>query len=88
MLSRDEPPVYLGPVAVSGRLLLIDGDQMRLSTDESSAFLRSTLKVTDDETIGQLCAYAGGWVGGLQLAVAAGSSRHGAPILLKDSLSL
>jgi len=76
MLSRDEPPVYLGPVAVSGRLLLIDGNQMRLSADESSAFLRSTLKVTDDETISQLCAYAGGWVGGLQLAVAAGSSRH------------
>lgn len=83
MLFRDEPTAYLGPVAVSGRLLLVDGDQVHVSADESSAFPRSTLKVADDGTISQPCAYAGGWMGGLRLAVVAGSKCHDVPKLFQ-----
>ena len=35
MLSREDPPVYLGPLAMSGRLLYIDGKQMQLTNEES-----------------------------------------------------
>lgn len=72
MLSREDPPVYLGPLAVSGRLLFIDGKQMQLSKAEGIVFLKETMKLTDsDEELNQLNQYAEGWIGGLQLAAAA-----------------
>lgn len=78
MLSREDPPVYLGSLAVSGRLLLIDGKQMQLSPEEGKAFLKNTLNLTDsDEDIEQLITYAEGWIGGLQLAAAAAVGTSG-----------
>ena len=75
MLSREDPPVYLGSLAVSGRLLFIDGNQMQLSPEEGNVFLRNTLNLTDsDEEIERLITYAEGWIGGLQLAAAAGTA--------------
>lgn len=76
MLSREDPPVYLGSLAVSGRLLFIDGNQMRLSPGESMAFLKQTLQLTgNDEELKQMEQFAEGWIGGLQLAAAA--QTHG-----------
>ncbi|MDW2800772.1 LuxR C-terminal-related transcriptional regulator [Clostridium boliviensis] len=72
MLSREDPPVYLGPMAVSGRLLFIDGKQLQLTKEEGIAFLKDTMKLADsDEELNQLNHYAEGWIGGLQLAAAA-----------------
>lgn len=72
MLSREDPPVYLGPLAVSGRLLYIDSRQMALSPEESAAFLRQTMGLSEnEEELRRLADYAEGWVGGLQLAAAA-----------------
>lgn len=72
MLSREDPPVYLGPMAVSGRLMFIDGKQMQLTPEEGIAFLKDTMKlVGSEEELYQLNDYAEGWIGGLQLAAAA-----------------
>lgn len=73
MLSREDPPVYLGPLAMSGRLLYIDGKQMQLTNEEGMAFLKNTLHLSEsDEELNRLNTYADGWIGGLQLAAAAG----------------
>lgn len=73
LLSREDPPVYLGPLAMSGRLLFIDGNQMRLSPEEGMSFLKSTLKLAASEReLAELNNYAEGWIGGLQLSAAAG----------------
>lgn len=75
MLSREDPPLYLGPMAVSGRFLFIDGKQMQLSPEEGIAFLKDTLQLTgSDEELNRLNIYAEGWIGGLQLAAAAGAA--------------
>ncbi len=72
MLSREDPPVYIGPLAVSGRLLFIDGSQMQLSAEEGEAFLKNTLGLEgSDAELSELNDYAEGWIGGLQLAAAA-----------------
>lgn len=74
MLSREDPPVYLGPLAMSGRLLFIDGRQMQLTPEEGMAFLKQTLKLKEsDEVLLRLNTYAEGWIGGLQLAAATGA---------------
>ncbi|HEX3028585.1 MAG TPA: LuxR C-terminal-related transcriptional regulator [Clostridia bacterium] len=74
MLSREDPPVYLGPLAVSGRLLFIDGKQMLLSPEEGKEFLKNTLSLAgSDEELDRINTYAEGWIGGLQLAAAAGA---------------
>ena len=83
MLSREDPPVYLGPLAVSGRLEFIDGDQMQLSHEEGMAFLKNTLALKDgEEELLALSTYAEGWIGGLQLAVAAKATVRGSERLL------
>lgn len=84
MLSREEPPIYLGPLAMSGRLLLIGEDEMRLSDEEGLSFLTRTLGVDDDQTARELNAYAGGWIGGLQLAVAASPRCRDAALLFRS----
>lgn len=83
MLSREDPPVYLGPLAVSGRLMFIDGNQMQLSHEEGMAFLKNTLALKDgEEELLALSTYAEGWIGGLQLAVAAKATVSGSDRLL------
>jgi len=59
MLSREDPPVYLGPLAMSGRLLYIDGEQMRLTTEEGMTFLKHTLHLSgSEEELSDLNNYA------------------------------
>ncbi len=83
MLSREDPPVYLGSLAVSGRLMFIDGQQMQLSPEEGMSFLKQTLKLNkSDEELTRLNTYAEGWIGGLQLAAAAGTAGKKSGILL------
>ena len=78
LLSREDPPVYLGALAVSGRLLYISGDDMKFSDDESLQFLKSTMKLqADDAELKKISRFAEGWVGGLQLAAAGGSLSDG-----------
>lgn len=75
MLSREGPPIYLGPLAVSGRLLFLDSRQMLLSQEESLSFLKQTLHLNgSDSTLEKICDYAEGWVGGLQMAAAANAA--------------
>lgn len=84
MLSREDPPLYLGPLAVSGRLLYIDSKQMLLSSEEGMAFLRHTLALTsNDDELDELNRYAEGWIGGLQLAAAASLKNIKAGELLR-----
>lgn len=84
MLSREDPPVYLGPMAVSGRFLFIDGRQMQLSEEEGIVFLKNTLGLkAKEEELNHLNTYAEGWIGGLQLAVAAGVINKFSGVLLK-----
>ena len=84
MLSREDPPLYLGPLAVSGRLLFIDGKQMQLLPEEGMAFLKDTLRLTgNDEELTRLNTYAEGWIGGLQLAAAAGAADNCSGQLLR-----
>lgn len=74
LLSREDPPVYLGEIAVSGKLLFLSGEDMKLSHDESMAFLKSTMKLRADEAeLENISSFAEGWVGGLQLAAAGGN---------------
>lgn len=83
MLSREDPPVYLGALAVSGRLLFIDGHQMQLSPEESMRFLKQTMGLTAaDEELERLGRFAEGWIGGLQLAAAAGTGGPAGKLLL------
>ena len=72
LLSRENPPVYLGQFAVSGALLFISTEDMKLSENESMAFLKTTLGMSNSDTeLKHLAFYAEGWIGGLQLAAAA-----------------
>nr|WP_319487688.1 LuxR C-terminal-related transcriptional regulator [uncultured Caproiciproducens sp.] len=83
MLSREDPPIYLGSLAVSGRLMFIDGQQMQLSPEEGMSFLKQTLKLNkSDEELIQLNTYAEGWIGGLQLAAAAEPAGKNSGMLL------
>lgn len=84
MLSREEPPVYLGTLAVSGRLLFIDGRQMQLSPEEGIDFLKHTLNLTgSDAELTRINTYAEGWIGGLQLAAAAETTGKNSGILFR-----
>jgi LuxR family transcriptional regulator, maltose regulon positive regulatory protein len=72
ILSREAPPVYLGRFAVTGRLLFIGADELKLSEQESLDFLQKTLGLTENgNELEYLISYAEGWIGGLQLAAAA-----------------
>ncbi|MCK9171641.1 MAG: hypothetical protein M0P01_14620, partial [Treponema sp.] len=76
ILSREKSPLYFGRLAISGRLLLVEADKLKLSEQESHEFLRKTLNLTGNENeVSELTSYAEGWIGGLQLAAAAAGSK-------------
>jgi len=73
LLSRREPQIYLGLLAMEGGLLLVEEQELRLTDAEALCFLRQTLALPFDEaTLGIMLKHAEGWVGGLQL-IAAGA---------------
>lgn len=77
MLSREDPALYLGELAVSGRLLYIDGEMLRFTREEGIRFLKDTLKIgASDEALSRMNDFAEGWIGGLQLVAAAGGTKY------------
>lgn len=80
LLSREAPAVYLGGLAVEGRLLFIDGEALAISAEEGVRFLRDTLGMEEaDERAARLAAQAEGWIGGLQLLAAADGMGAASP---------
>lgn len=68
LLTRDEPPLYLGEWRMGGQLFELDNDDLKVSGDEARRFLTYTLGLhTDDAVIDRLTSMAEGWIGGLQL---------------------
>ena len=68
ILAREEPNLYLGELLISGKLLEIKEDELRLSHNERLEFLKHTLSVElDRDTADRMAALSEGWVGGLQL---------------------
>lgn len=77
MLSREDSLIPLGFLAISDRLIMISDSDLILSKNESIDFLKNTLKLeAETNKIKQLSDYAEGWIGGLQLAAAAGINAN------------
>ena len=74
LLTREEPPLYLGDLAVAGALLEIGEEDLRFSDAEALEFLTSTLNLSMDEAaLSIIREQAEGWAGGLQLMALAAS---------------
>ncbi len=68
IVSRLEPPLYFGDLAVSGSLLSLSEDDLKFTADESARFLVYTLGQSRSESdTARMSGQAEGWVGGLQL---------------------
>ncbi len=81
LLTREEPAFYLSDLAMSGRLLLIDEEDLKLSRDEGECFLRDTLRVDlKDEILSEINELSEGWIGGLQLVALASAGKKSAVI--------
>ncbi len=67
-ITREEIPMYLGDIMVSGNLLFIDGDDFKLSLKECESFVRQTLLLNiSDIEINKIYEATEGWIGGVQL---------------------
>lgn len=73
LLTRAMPDIYLGTVSMEDKLLFIDEQELRMTREESRAFLLHTLNAgIREEELLRMVDNSNGWVGGLQLmAVAA-----------------
>ncbi len=68
IVSRLEPPLYFGDLAVSGSLLSLTEDDLKFTAEESARFLVYTLGQSRSESEKmRMSSQAEGWVGGLQL---------------------
>ena len=87
IVSRFEPPLYFGDLAVSGRLLSLEEDELKFSADESARFLGYTLRQSLSESdTAHMSDQAEGWVGGLQLLALA--AKGGSAAALQEFKSL
>lgn len=79
ILTREEPDLYLGELLISGKLLEIKEDELKLSHNEILDFLKTTLSVElDNDIADRMAALSEGWVGGLQLlALAVNQKKPG-----------
>ncbi len=83
ILTREEPKLYLGDLLISGRLLEISEEDLRLSHEERLEFLKYTLSIDlDRDTANRIALLSEGWVGGLQLLALAMNQKK--PDLLND----
>lgn len=72
ILTREETPLYTGDLAISGNLLEIADEDLKLTADESMLFLKNTLKSgLDPDELKKIQCAAEGWIGGIQLIVLA-----------------
>lgn len=68
LLTRDEPTLYLGELRMTGQLLEIDNDDLKVTATEARLFLTNTLGLQlDGALIDRITTLAEGWIGGLQL---------------------
>ncbi|MEI4800769.1 LuxR C-terminal-related transcriptional regulator [Bacillus sp. FJAT-51639] len=76
LLTREEPKFYVGDFLISGRLLEIGEEELKLSADEGFQFIRHTLQMDiKHEIVHGMNMLAEGWIGGLQL-IALARSYH------------
>lgn len=76
LLTREEPAFYVGDFLISGRLLEIGEEELKLSADEGFRFIKDTLKMDlNYGVIHDMNMVAEGWIGGLQL-IALARSYH------------
>lgn len=81
LLTRQEPLLYTGGLSMQGKLLVIDEQDLKLSTAAGLRFLTDTLQLNLKlETLGFMNQVAEGWVGGLQLLAAAAGAKSEAEI--------
>jgi LuxR family maltose regulon positive regulatory protein len=67
--TRTDPPLPLPRLRVRGQMTEIRADDLRFTTEETSAFLNQTLGLTlDAGQVAALEARTEGWIAGLQLA--------------------
>jgi LuxR family transcriptional regulator, maltose regulon positive regulatory protein len=72
LLTRQEPPLYLGSLNMEGRLLVISENDLKLPPESGIRFLKDTLKLNfKPETLDFINSVSEGWIGGLQLVAAA-----------------
>ena len=77
ILTREETPLYTGDLAISGKLLEITDEALKLSSEESMLFLKNTLKSgLGMEELEKIQCAAEGWIGGIQLVVLAYAGRE------------
>ena len=70
--ARQEPPDYLGDLALHGELAVIDHEAFRLTRDEARAVLRGLAGLdVSEELANRLIDEADGWIGALQMLAAA-----------------
>jgi LuxR family maltose regulon positive regulatory protein len=87
ILTREEPKLYMGDLLISGRLLEINEEDLKLSHQERLEFLKKTLSYNlDKDTADKMAALSEGWVGGLQLLALAMHKKQ--PDLLKNIKAL
>ncbi|HEX3021271.1 MAG TPA: LuxR C-terminal-related transcriptional regulator [Lachnospiraceae bacterium] len=80
-LTRDLPEIYLGTLYIEDSVLILDENDIRLSPNESRAFLLHTIKLErSEEQLQSMIEASGGWIGGLQLLAAASKDRS-SPIM-------
>ncbi|MHC1685773.1 MAG: LuxR C-terminal-related transcriptional regulator [Clostridiaceae bacterium] len=68
LISRQSVPMYLSNMIVAGEVLIIEGEDFKLSIEETKSFIEETLnlKVTSEEEK-QIFSVTEGWIGGIQL---------------------
>jgi LuxR family transcriptional regulator, maltose regulon positive regulatory protein len=87
ILTREEPKLYMGDLLISGRLLEIVDEDLRLSHEERLEFLKNTLSYNlDRDTANRMANLSEGWVGGLQLLALAMNQKQ--PDLLRNAKAL
>lgn len=68
LISREQPPIYLGDLLMDDNLLEINEEDLKFSSDEGIKFLKNTLNMNlKEEIVEKINSAAEGWVGGLQL---------------------
>jgi LuxR family maltose regulon positive regulatory protein len=78
--TRADPPLPLARLRAHGQLIEVRANELRFSTEEASAFLRTIIEVDlPPEQIAVLERRTEGWIAGLQLAALSLQGRADAP---------
>lgn len=87
LACRELSDLYLGTLSLENQLLLIEGEDLRMSEVESRDFLQKTLQLAKNEReMRSIVAGSNGWIGGLQL-MAIAAKNQGTPAMLQANAS-